>query len=518
MPFSRRRIWAAGFLSLLLILISLTSLTPQGLVEDESLCEYVPPGIVVCPDMDAGGESLAGLTSSIQDAINAAPAGSTIFIEPGTYVGSISFNSKDVALRSTGGPAVTTIVGDGGSVVQIGPGGEMSGFTITGGSNPAGAGVQVYGSDTLIKGNIIEGNVQTAGGYGAGIGGNSASPTIEGNVFRGNQCDNNALAGVATFINFSSPRIVNNIFENNPCRAVNMMLHFSSTPRTINNTMIGNRAGVRVDRRFSITGQVYANNIIVGNDYGLDVDLGFDIMNPTWDHNLVFGNGINYDLITNQTGLSGNISVDPLFVDPENGDYHLLPGSPAVDAGSNTTPGLPAVDFDGHPRTLDGEGDSIATVDIGADELVPPDADDDGLLNEEDNCPFVSNPDQTDVDSDGRGDDCDNCPLDSNPGQENRDLDSEGDACDIDSDNDGVENEGDNCELVVNPDQSDDDGDGAGNACDNCPALGNPDQGNLDGDRLGNACDNCPGAVNPDQADSDGDGAGNPCDNCFVTV
>jgi hypothetical protein len=33
-------------------------------------------------------------------------------------------------------------------------------------------------------------------------------------------------------------------------------------------------------------------------------------------------------------GLNGNISSDPLFIDPENGDFRLRPDSPCIDAGN----------------------------------------------------------------------------------------------------------------------------------------------------------------------------------------
>jgi hypothetical protein len=46
---------------------------------------------------------------------------------------------------------------------------------------------------------------------------------------------------------------------------------------------------------------------------------------------------------------SGNINADPLFVDAPNGDYHLLSGSPCVDAGDNGF--IEHDDFD-----LDGDG------------------------------------------------------------------------------------------------------------------------------------------------------------------
>ena len=168
---------------------------------------------------------------------------------------------------------------------------------------------------------------------------------------------------------------------------------------------------------------------------------------------------------------------------------------------------------------------------------IVPDEDDDGVWDEQDNCPVVANPDQTDTDGDGLGD-----------------------ACDADDDGDAVADADDNCATVPNPDQADADGDGLGNVCDsctdgdgdgygdagwpqnvcpddNCPGIANPTQGDADGDGLGNHCDectdgdgdgygnpnfplnhclpdNCPSVPNADQADADDDGLGNLCDAC----
>ena len=71
----------------------------------------------------------------------------------------------------------------------------------------------------------------------------------------------------------------------------------------------------------------------------------------------------------------GNIDADPLFVDPDNADYHLSVGSPCIDAGCNW--GVPVdtadLDEDGDtseftPLDLDGEGrffDEAGTPDTG---------------------------------------------------------------------------------------------------------------------------------------------------------
>ncbi|MFC2021251.1 choice-of-anchor Q domain-containing protein, partial [Chloroflexota bacterium] len=64
---------------------------------------------------------------------------------------------------------------------------------------------------------------------------------------------------------------------------------------------------------------------------------------------------------------SGNINADPLFVSPGTGDFHLQSGSPAIDSADNSV--APPDDIDGDARPFDGDGDSVAVADMGADEL-----------------------------------------------------------------------------------------------------------------------------------------------------
>jgi len=91
---------------------------------------------------------------------------------------------------------------------------------------------------------------------------------------------------------------------------------------------------------------------------------------------------------------------------------------------------------------------------------------------------------------------------------------------DIDIDNDGIEDNTDNCPTVTNSLQENNDGDIFGNACDTCPDLFAYEQMDSDGDGFGDVCDTCPLIYNLVQTgpDTDGDGSPDVCDNCISIV
>ncbi|HKA39561.1 MAG TPA: choice-of-anchor Q domain-containing protein, partial [Burkholderiales bacterium] len=303
------------------------------------------------------GQPLTGIQTQINNAID----GDTIIVDPGFYFGGLVFSGKNVTLQSRDGPATTIISGSQAPAAQIGPLGGIKGFTITGG------GVQVVGQGTVISGNIFDNNVQVSA-IGIAIGGNNGSPTIERNIFRNTSCGNPSSVGVIEFVNNSSPLIVNNIFENNPCQAISFTLPSGNAPQVINNTFVGNRAGIKIWRGTSQVTQVFRNNVIVQGALGWEVLVlqgTTDADNPVWQNNLVFGNTMaNYQGTADLTNTNGNISANPMFVNGAAGNYRLQAGSPAIDAGNPV--GAPNLDFDGVSRPLDGDGNGSNIWDIGA--------------------------------------------------------------------------------------------------------------------------------------------------------
>jgi len=313
---------------------------------------------------------------TIQSGINFAVAGDTVLVAPGTYFERLNLNGKAITLTSESGPDVTIIDGSNvGTVITCrsheGTNTVISGFTLQHGNSSTGGGILLSGSSPTILNNILQYNLQLHGGYGAAIGGIGASPIIAKNVFRNNTADSQSFSAVVSFVNGYSPLLADNIFLNNPCRAISMYVPTGSQPVVINNTIVGSTTGIRVDAHFNVTTHRYVNNLLFGNGIGMELVAGSSVNLPGWAHNLVFGGQVHFSGMPDPTGLNGNISADPMFVDFPNGDFHLLPGSPCIDAGENS-PQLPSTDFGGNARIAAGTINGPALVDIGAFESDTP--------------------------------------------------------------------------------------------------------------------------------------------------
>jgi hypothetical protein len=157
--------------------------------------------------------------------------------------------------------------------------------------------------------------------------------------------------------------VFNNLLVNVPTIAIHCW-HAASGVHIFNNTIVdaGTAMLVGTGDNGATVGAYYevANNIIVGSKSGIYAEAnapGTLSTSSVFENNLVFGNQQDwgYDDQGNTTTLqaagfavTGTVTADPKFVAPSSGDYHLSPGSPAIDKGLSK--GAPDHDLDGYAR------------------------------------------------------------------------------------------------------------------------------------------------------------------------
>jgi len=307
--------------------------------------------------------------------------------------------------------------GNGGGIRIQNASPTIVGNVITGNVACVGAGIASSFGSPLVQGNTIIGNAQAGcsggiGGGGISIGGNSAAqildnviaenvmtsadgggislfaagtPTISGNLIRGNTATGLspcAAGGGISLVNQSDALIVQNLIIGNRAGCgggVRWLVPSGARgPLLVNNTIADNDSaqGSAILAEGFQTQTLLVNNLVIGTSGQTALGCGFIFPGgspPLIKSNDVFSpGGTAYGgICTDQSGINGNISVDPFFVDAANGDYHLQGGSPAIDAGDNTAPSLPETDLDGNPRISDGTGTGEAIIDMGVYEVLP---------------------------------------------------------------------------------------------------------------------------------------------------
>ena len=293
---------------------------------------------------------------TIQQGIDVSIDGDTVLVAEGQYYERINIYGKNILLTSefmidgdtlhiqnTIIDADTLVLGvaDTGSVVCFGNGVDstcvLNGFTVQNGIGTIywnnlrrGGGIYCEGSDPIISNNIVTNNIAFPG---AGINCDNADPIIRNNRIMGNQ------AGVGGGIfcgGDSEPMIISNIIWGN-----------------IANGYGG--GGIFCDHATIISTVLYAN---IAGDFGGGIyclSLPNTIVTNTilWDnyaehegHQIYGSLLITYSDIQGGWDGEGNIDVDPLFRDPENGDFHLM----STDCGDPED--SPCIDA-GHPDILD---------------------------------------------------------------------------------------------------------------------------------------------------------------------
>ena len=200
--------------------------------------------------------------------------------------------------------------------------------------------------------------------------------TIENCVIRNNV----AGYGGALFLYCNANvRVMGNLITHNHALGNGGAIYCAySYPRIFNNTLVRNRIH-NEDDPYAETGAIVnflAKPLLLSN---ILRDNSPDIV---FDHAQIRNGKAYYTHFNNIEGytpLDDNIDADPLFVDPrgpdgdpdtwQDNDYHLLAGSPCIDAGEPDPQLAPRTDVDGQKRVWDGDGDAAARVDMGSDEF-----------------------------------------------------------------------------------------------------------------------------------------------------
>ncbi|BBO68828.1 hypothetical protein DSCA_27580 [Desulfosarcina alkanivorans] len=305
------------------------------------------------------GTSWEGAFAGVAEAVAAASAGDDVWVQAGRYLPSSTiYLSKAIAVLGgfTGNEtdadqrnfaANETILDGGGAIriLQVSASATLDGLTITNGSaNRAGA-MWISGGSPIFQNCMITHNQSTES--------DTSSVGYNG--------------GGAAYVLFATPTFNNCVFAHNTALAFGGAVNaYNGSARFINCTFTRNIAysgGAFYIQGYTGTKHALYNCIFWGNTGGSrpDVEVKYASTDgPEGSNNCCAGYYLG----------DAQVYTDPLLIDPDNGNYHIGPGSSCIDQGTSSTT-LLAVDVDGDARQLDGDANGSAVVDIGADEYDP---------------------------------------------------------------------------------------------------------------------------------------------------
>ncbi len=321
-----------------------------GRINDGSATPQDFHGRVVVVDSTGAGDA-----RTVQGGVDLARAGDTVFVRPGTYRERVRLTE---GIRLWGQNPYTTIIDseNKGSTVVAANGCDISGFTLTGtgfdyGKDRFHAAVHAVDCDStlVIRGNIFFSNSV----FGVLVESTRADGYYTSSADR-YIAPENALESIE-YRGFPNPRIIGNVFYNIGERAV-YCIH--SAPEIANNIFMGNLKTLgmtQLSRPFIHHNVFYRNTVsininrstpIVTHNVMIDNYWGQRIMegslpvihdNVTWNSPYYneFAEDGRHILYPPVPG-TGEISVDPRFIDKDGGDFRFAPDSPF--AGKNRRP------------------------------------------------------------------------------------------------------------------------------------------------------------------------------------
>jgi len=280
------------------------------------------------------------------DGSDATLSGNTVYSNTATWDGGGLYLWDSAATLSGNTVSANTAHDRGGGLYLEVSAATLNGNTVSSNTADWGGGLYLTCSAATLSGNTVSANTATWGGGGLLLAASDA--TLNGNTVSSNTAYGD---GGGLFLVGSAATLTNTIVADNRANDVGSGLYvvWYSSPRLLHTTLARNIGGDGSGVHIVLTSTVaMTNTILVSHTVGITVAAGCTatLESTLWGGGTPWANGSN-------TGGSGTINTNhdydgnPVFVNPNAGDYHIALGSAAMDQGVNA--GVPT-DKGGVPR------------------------------------------------------------------------------------------------------------------------------------------------------------------------